>query len=59
MDAFLAELSRAIPAGNHAGLVLDRAGWHVSEDLSVPANLTLIRCRPTAPSLYGALHVKC
>ena len=34
MDVFLAELSRAIPAATHAALVLDRAGWHVSEDLT-------------------------
>ena len=42
MDVFLAELSRAVPAGTHAALVLDGAGWHVSEGLSVPPNLTLI-----------------
>ena len=51
MDAFLAELSRAIPAGSHAGLVLDRAGWHVSEELSVPANLTLIPLPAYSPEL--------
>ena len=31
MDVFLAELSHAVPAGTHAALVLDGAGWHVSE----------------------------
>ena len=51
MDVFLAELSRAIPAGTHAALVLDGAGWHVSEDLSVPANLTLIHPPPYSPEL--------
>jgi hypothetical protein len=51
MNVFLAELSRAIPAGSHAGLVLDRAGWHVSEGLSVPANLTLIPLPPYSPEL--------
>jgi hypothetical protein len=51
MDAFLTELSRAIPAGSHAGLVLDQAGWHVSEDLSVPANLTLIPLPTYSPEL--------
>ena len=50
MDLFLAELSRAVPAGTHAALVLDGAGWHVSESLSVPANLTLIHHPPTVPS---------
>jgi hypothetical protein len=51
MGVFLAELSRAIPAGSHAGLVLDGAGWHVSEDLCVPANLTLIPLPPYSPEL--------
>ena len=51
MGVFLAELSRAIPAESHAGLVLDGAGWHVSENLSVPANLTLIPLPPYSPEL--------
>src|SRR6185503_2970365 len=51
MDLFLAELSRAVPAGTHAALVLDGAGWHVSESLSVPANLTLIHPPPYSPEL--------
>src|SRR4030095_16632581 len=51
MGVLRAEVSRAIPAGSHAGLVLDGAGWHISEDLSVPANLTLIPLPPYSPEL--------
>jgi putative transposase len=51
MGVFLAELSRAVPAGSHAALVPDGAGWHVSEELSVPANLTLIHPPPYSPEL--------
>ena len=51
MGVFLAELARAVPAGTHAALVLDGAGWHVSDDLSVPANLTLIHLPPYSPEL--------
>ena len=51
MGVFLAELSRAVPAGTHAVLVLDRAGWHVSESLNVPPNLTLIHPPPYSPEL--------
>src|SRR3954469_13191678 len=54
MGVFLAELSRAVPAGTHAGLVLDGAGWHVSDDLTVPANLTLIPRPPYSPELNRA-----
>jgi hypothetical protein len=51
MGLFLAELSHSLPAGTHAALVLDGAGWHVGEDLLVPANLTLIRLPPYSPEL--------
>ena len=51
MGLFLAELSRAVPAGAHAVLVLDRAGWHVSGDLPVPPNLTLVHLPPRSPEL--------
>ena len=51
MDAFLAELGRAVPAGTHAVLVLDGAGWHVSPDLEVPPNLTLVHPPPCSPEL--------
>jgi DDE superfamily endonuclease len=51
MNLFLAELGAAVPAGTHAVLVLDRAGWHVSKDLVVPANLTLLHLPPYAPEL--------
>jgi hypothetical protein len=51
MDVFLAELSRAIPAATHAALVLDRAGRHVSGDLAVPADPTLVPLPPYSPEL--------
>ena len=51
MNLFLAELARVVPSGTHAVLVLDRAGWHVSEELSVPANLTLIPLPAYSPEL--------
>jgi DDE superfamily endonuclease len=51
MNTFLAELSRSLPPGTRAGLVLDGAGWHVSEGLTVPANLTPIPLPPYSPEL--------
>ncbi len=51
MGLFLAELSRSLPPGTHAALVLDGAGRHVSQDLVGPANLTLIRLPPYSPEL--------
>ena len=57
MSTFLAELARAVPAGTHAALVLDGAGWHVSDELSVPANLTLIHPPPYSPELNPVAQV--
>jgi hypothetical protein len=51
MNLFLAERARAIPTGTHAVLVLDRAGWHVSGDLAVPPNLTLVHLPSHSPEL--------
>jgi hypothetical protein len=51
MGVFLGELAAAVPAGAHAALVLDGAGWHVGEDLAVPANLTLVPLPPYSPEL--------
>ena len=51
MNVFLAELARAVSAGTHVALVLDGAGWHVSNELVVPANLTLIPLPPYSPEL--------
>ncbi len=51
MNLMLAELAGGLPAGTHAVLALDRAGWHVSAGLRVPANLTLAHLPPHAPEL--------
>ncbi len=51
MSTFPTELARAVPAGTRAALVPDGAGRHVSDDLSVPPNLTLIHPPPHSPEL--------
>ena len=58
MGVFLTELARAVPAGTHAALVLDGAGWHVSEDLAVPASVTLIPLPPYSPELDPVERVR-
>jgi hypothetical protein len=42
MQLHLDEISRNLAAGAHAGLLLDRAGWHTTGKLDVPANITPI-----------------
>jgi transposase len=51
MGLFLAEFAARLPEGVHAALVLDRAGWHVSRQLAVPANVTLVPLPAYSPEL--------
>lgn len=51
MNAYLGLLSRQLGPGRHAVLVLDGAGWHVSQRLAVPQNLTLLHLPPYSPEL--------
>ena len=51
MDIFLARFSQTLPAGVHAVLVLDQAGWHGKAALNVPENITLLPLPPYAPEL--------
>jgi len=51
MSLLLAEFAVGLPGDVHAVLALDRAGWHVSRDLTVPPNLTLVHPPPYSPEL--------
>ncbi len=48
---FLEQFSRELPAGVHAVLVWDGAGYHTSPMLVVPSNISLIRLPPYSPEL--------
>lgn len=47
----LAEISGQVATAAHAILVLDGAGWHIADDLDIPANITLLHLPPYAPEL--------
>lgn len=51
MNLHLQDLSRAVAADVQIALVLDNAGWHVSQGLRVPDNITLVPLPPYAPEL--------
>jgi transposase len=51
MTLHLAEISRTVAPGAHAVLLLDQAGWHLSDKLDIPANITLLPLPPKAPEL--------
>ena len=51
VNLFLAQLGRELAAGVHAVLVWDGAGYHTSDGLVVPSNVSLIRLVPYSPEL--------
>ena len=51
LNLFLAQMSRELPAGVHAVLIWDGAGFHTSGDVEVPSNISVIRLPPYSPEL--------
>jgi hypothetical protein len=51
MALHLAELSQAVKPGAPAVLLLDQAGWHLSDKLTVPDNITLMPLPAKSPEL--------
>jgi hypothetical protein len=51
MGLQLAEVAATVAPGAHAVLLLDRAGWHISDKLAVPPNITLVPLPPKCPEL--------
>ena len=51
MSTFLSAFAQALPAGQHAALVLDRAGWHPAKALVVPPTITLVALPTYSPEL--------
>ena len=49
MNLHLAEIAMAVASGAHAVLLLDQAGWHLSDKLIVPPNITLLPLPPKMP----------
>jgi transposase len=51
VNLFLEQLARDLPAGVHAVLIWDGAGFHSGKGLVVPVNVSLIRLPPYSPEL--------
>jgi transposase len=49
VNLFLEQFSRELPAGVHAVLIWDGAGFHTGWDLVVPSNVSLIQLPPYSP----------
>lgn len=57
MSRHLAEIATAVAPGAHAVLLVDQAGWHLSDRLVVPPNITLIPLPPKCPELNPVENV--
>jgi transposase len=51
MQLHLDQISRHVARKAHGVVLMDRAGWHISGDLMVPRNLTIILLPSRSPEL--------
>ena len=51
MQWHLDEISSQVAPGAHAVLILDQAGWHTTDKLVIPLNITLLPLPPRSPEL--------
>jgi len=51
MQLHLDEISCTVAAGAHAVVLMDRAGWHGTDNLTVPKNLTILLLPSRSPEL--------
>jgi hypothetical protein len=56
MSLFLAHTAAQFP-GDYCVLILDGAGWHTAQELTVPANMKLLALPPYSPELNPAEHI--
>jgi transposase len=58
MQLHIEEISRHVAKGAHAVLLLDRAGWHTTGKLGMPANITPILLPSRSPELNSVENVR-
>jgi transposase len=57
MNLHLAEIANRVAPGRHAALLVDQAGWHLSRQLIVPSNITVMPLPPKCPELNPVENV--
>lgn len=57
MQLHLDEIALAIEPGAHALVMLDQAGWHMTDKLDIPDNISLLPLPPKAPELNPVENV--
>lgn len=51
MNLYLKDFARQLPSNTHALMVMDGAGWHSSNDLEIPENVSILLLPPYSPEL--------
>jgi putative transposase len=51
MNLHITEIAAAVAPSAHAVVILDQAGWHMSNRLNLPDNITLMPLPPKCPEL--------
>ena len=51
MQWHLDEISSQVTPGAHGVLLLDQAGWHTTDKLAIPSNISLLPLPPRSPEL--------
>ena len=51
MQWHLDEISSQVSPGAHAIMIVDRAGWHTTDKLVIPPNITILLLPPRSPEL--------
>jgi transposase len=57
MNLHLAEIAQAIAADAHAVLLMDQAGWHMTDRLIVPENISIVPLPAKCPELNPVENV--
>ena len=57
MQLYIDEIAANVAPGAHAVLIFDRAGWHTTPELTMPANMTPIWLPSRAPELNPVENV--
>jgi hypothetical protein len=57
MNLLLEEVAAQLPAGTHAAMLIDNAGWHIANDLRVPPSISLVHLPPYSPELNAIERV--
>jgi len=57
MQEHLNEISKQVPPGRHAVILVDRAAWHMGKKLKIPKNISLLPQPPYSPELNSCEQI--